>query len=68
MRTSVRRAAPAKKSKLGKKAQRAESEAMAAVRSAKQSAKVDAVWALLKQGRTGEADSSRMQDISSRRY
>ena len=32
-----------------------ESEALAAVRTAKQSAKVDAIWAALKQGRAGWA-------------
>ena len=53
--TVADRAAPVKKAKVGKKAQRAESDALAAVRSAKQSAKVDAVWELLKQGRTGVA-------------
>ena len=45
-------AAP-QKVKHSKKAQRVEPEALAAVRTAKQSAKVDAIWAALKQGRKG---------------
>ena len=44
-----------KKAKPSKKAQRVELEALAAVRVAKQSAKVDAIWAALKQGRTGQS-------------
>ncbi len=44
-----------KKPKPSKKAQRVESEALAAVRTAKQSAKVDAIWAALKQGRAGQS-------------
>jgi len=54
-----------KKPKPSKKAQRVESEAMAAVRTAKQSAKVDAIWAALKQGRAGQSADHASLHLSS---